>query len=378
MFHIVSCSNSKAQNRQRPLHKDATRVEIFPAVENGNFIVDEDIELHEKSYVLPANVTLMFKGGSIKNGTLIGTNTKIIGTKKLFDKVEIKGTWNVKDISAEMFVNPKDTNVLKNVCALSNPQILNTIYIPKGQFVVKAEKGNHKVLKIPSNTRLILDGDIRLSANRLTKYSIFSISNSHNVIIEGKGRIWGDRKSHLDNEGQWGMCIAMTNVTNVKIQGLSVLDAWGDGIYIGRKSDSVMIDDCYITSCRRQGISVIGGNCVRIKNCKVKNIRGQAPEYAIDIEPNSQDTIIDVLIDNVIAEDCIGGFKSYSSSRKKNYISNVKIINSRVIRSEKIPFNLMGANNVELDGNSFENCRLEKQYNFSKSKNIMLNKKKYQ
>lgn len=376
MAYSAFYSNSKSQYRQKNIKIDSIKTERFPVAENECYVISNDIELHGKSFVLPKNVTLKFCGGKIKHGTLIGNNTKIIGTEKLFDKVTIKGTWIVKEISAKMFVSVGDTNELRNLVALSNPQIDNTIYIPKGKYFVKAEKGKNKILIIPSNTKLILDGDIYLAANSLIGYSIIYISNSRNVTIEGKGRIIGDRQYHIGTEGQWGMCVSMTKASNVKINDISTLDAWGDGIYVGSKSDSIIIDGCKIRCCRRQGISVIGGKCIRIRNCEIKNIRGHAPEYSIDIEPNSRDTVVDVLIDNVVAEDCVGGFKSYSSLQKKCYISNLKIINCKVIKCKKIPFNIMGANNVELDSNFIEKCSSEKIYNFLKSKNIVLNKKK--
>lgn len=375
LFSLL-CSNGRQETGQDVLKNNKERIERFPARENEVYVVYKDIDLHGKSYILSRNVTLKFNGGRIKHGTLIGNNTQIKGKNNLFDKVKIKGTWNVKEISARMFVDAGETNVLQSVFALSNPQIYNTIYVPKGKYIVKAEKGNNKVLKIPSNTRLVLDGDICLSANRLTGYFIIYISNSCNVSIDGKGRVIGDRQSHIGKEGQWGMCIATTNVKNVRIREIKVMNAWGDGIYVGSKSDSITIDGCSISNCRRQGISVIGGKCVRIKNCEIKNIRGHAPEYAIDIEPNKRDTVMDVIIDNVVAKDCIGGFKSYSTPRMDNYISNVKIVNSKVVRSRKIPYYLMGANNVVLDSNNIEDCSSVTKYNFSNSKKVFVNKKK--
>ena len=381
LFSLL-CSNGRQKTGHEALknNKERTerteRTERFPARENEVYVVYKDIDLHGKSYILSKNVTLRFNGGKIKHGTLIGNNTQIKGTKNLFDRVKIKGTWIVKDISAQMFVNANDTNVLQSVFALSNPQIYNTIYVPKGKYIVKAEKGNNKVLKIPSKTKLVLDGDICLSANRLTGYFIIHISNSRNVTIEGKGSVIGDRHSHYGKEGQWGMCVAMTDVKDVRISGIKAMNAWGDGIYVGKRSDSITIEKCSISGCRRQGISIIGGKFIRINNCEIKDIRGHAPEYAIDIEPNKRDTVVDIIIDNVIAKDCVGGFKSYSSKKLENYIADVKITNCRVIRSKKIPFYIMGANNVIINSSNVYDCKSSKTYSFLKSKNVKVNAKK--
>ena len=67
--------------------------------------VISDIELSGRTLTLPANCTLDFQGGSFKNGTIVGSNTKInAGLDKIFNTdITISGTWNVNEAYPEWF-----------------------------------------------------------------------------------------------------------------------------------------------------------------------------------------------------------------------------------------------------------------------------------
>ena len=73
---------------------------------------------------------------------------------------------------------------------------------------------------------------------------------------------------------------------------------------------------------------------VTIKNCKISNVSGTNPQYAIDLEPNANDTVNHILIENVEVVDCEGGFMALSSigrnNVKKKFIGKVQIIKCKV------------------------------------------------
>ncbi|GIM28724.1 hypothetical protein CPJCM30710_13900 [Clostridium polyendosporum] len=86
---------------------------------------------------------------------------------------------------------------------------------------------------------------------------------------------------------------------NICIDNVEVCDMTGDGfdvsyIYknfdLGEKysfdeaSEHTVIQNCDIYNCRRQGISVTGGNNVHILNNKIHHINGTLPSYGIDLE----------------------------------------------------------------------------------------------
>ena len=76
-------------------------------VRNRSIIISKDVDLNGTTKYLPKDYILEFKGGIIKNGTLIGNQTKIKCTGKGFDRDNIRGTWNVPN-------NPAGNNLLRN------------------------------------------------------------------------------------------------------------------------------------------------------------------------------------------------------------------------------------------------------------------------
>ena len=132
----------------------ATNVDILHLghVEKDRIIVYKDVDLKGKSCDIPEGFTMEFKGGTIRNGTLIGRDTKISSKGKAFDRVVIKGTWIVPQISTSLFVNLSYDNALKNIMALTNEAVNNVVTIEKGDYWVAARKESDKCLVVNSNT----------------------------------------------------------------------------------------------------------------------------------------------------------------------------------------------------------------------------------
>jgi hypothetical protein len=78
------------------------------------------------------------------------------------------------------------------------------------------------------------------------------------------------------------------NSTNILIDGVSLLNTTGDGIYLGKDSYHIIIRNISIEKVRRNGISVVGSFDILIENVSIKDIKGTAPEAGIDIEPSKE------------------------------------------------------------------------------------------
>ena len=57
--------------------------------EGGNYIVKSTIDLKGKVVELPANSTIIFQEGMMKNGTLVGNKSKISYSGTIFSAVKI-------------------------------------------------------------------------------------------------------------------------------------------------------------------------------------------------------------------------------------------------------------------------------------------------
>lgn len=355
----TSCGETKKDKLVN--NKDSQQVDndikkntlLFPAKENSIFEITKDINLEGNTYIVPKGVTLVARGGLIENGTLIGDKTSIANNRCIFNNVTIEGTWNVKYISTELFKDIKKNNSLKSLFALASDNVDNTIFIEEGNYQVSATQKIQKVLRVPSRTKVIINGTISLAPNNLTNYYILYL-NGDNIHIHGRGSIVGDKFTHKGTTGEWGMGIDLYQCSNVIISDLTIKNCWGDCIYVGGESRNVRINNCLLDNGRRQGISITSGSNIQIDNCIITNVAGTAPQYAIDVEPNKGDAVSDVKIENVKAVNCVGGYLVYGKA-KNAIIKNVSIKGSSVIGAKaKYPVNVMCAKNVSIIANTIE------------------------
>lgn len=275
---------------------------------NATVRIEKEWNLDGKTITLPAGVTLNFtKTGKISNGHIVGSETQMKGRKeRIFNNVTVSGTWIVPEIHSNMFTSLKEDNALRNLFALTSSVVNNKVEIDTNTYSIALSKSDKVGIEIQSNTEVNLKGTIKLKGNDLRAYDLIRI-HGKNVKFVGSGSIIGDRYAHIDKGGEWGMGINIDGSQNVLIGGLMVRDCWGDCIYVGNNSDNVKIDKCLLQRGRRQGISITSAGRVTISNTTIKNVEGTLPEYAIDIEPNKNEVVKYVSIQDVNIQNCGGG-----------------------------------------------------------------------
>lgn len=323
-------------------------------IKNKNIVVTTDVNLNGSVVNLPQGYTLDIKNGKIKNGTLVGNQTKVLCSDKVFDHVHFKGIWIVPEISTSMFVDLSYYNSLKDVLALAHPTVKNTIIIEKGDYQVAARKNADVCLAIPSNTSLIINGTIRLKPNNYQRCDIVRVKGN-NIKISGNGCIVGDKHTHLGTEGEWGMGIRFHGATNSSVRDLTIKDCWGDCIYVGGNSNNILIEKCKLDHGRRQGVSVTKADGVAIRNCRISNVSGTSPEYAIDLEPNANNNVDNIEIENVEVVNCEGGFLATIGKKnvEKKRIGKISIRNCKLNALSKYPLLMKNCEYV-----SIENCTI--------------------
>ncbi|MBO4906887.1 MAG: right-handed parallel beta-helix repeat-containing protein [Bacteroidaceae bacterium] len=241
-------------------------------------------------------------------------------------------------------------------------------YISDGQFVVST--GNHIVkimeengawLTVGDNTELIIDGNIILKGNAFRSCDIIKVTG-RNVFIHGNGRIIGDRWTHQGKDGEWGMGIRLHGANDVTLEGLTISDCWGDCIYIGGKTERVTIDGCVLRGSRRQGISITNANCVTVSDCRIANISGTNPQYAIDIEPNKRCVVDSILIKNIIVSNCEGGIRAIIGKKEVGYarIGKVEILDCHVMANSRHTIHFAGCDQATVSDCMIETRKGEK------------------
>lgn len=125
--------------------------------ENAIYKITTDINLNTALLELPANCTLDFQGGSISNGTIIGSDTKIrSGLNVIFDNITIGGTWDNDNCYLEWF-NPIDSKypinealkLSKSLKLLKNTYPIVTVSIPDS-VCIQGESTTESIISIDS------------------------------------------------------------------------------------------------------------------------------------------------------------------------------------------------------------------------------------
>lgn len=284
---------------------------------NNVYQIRYDFDLNGATINLPANSVLQFVGGSIKNGTIIGQNTKIRTDKIAFkSNIKLKGSF-IGDVRTSWFeidsTDCTDTldsifNVFKGYNIIIDEGIYNisTKNLPREDISTQ-----YSIFILNSNTNVILNGTIKLLSNDLTNYQIFRLYNIDNVIISGNGSIVGDVETHTGTTGEWGHGISISSSRHITVKDISISKCWGDGITITSYSEDnlskdITIDNIVSTYNRRLGVSLISGDGIKFINSTTEGngtINGTAPKMGLDIEPNPNETLNHILVDNCLIKD---------------------------------------------------------------------------
>lgn len=301
------------------------------------FVVKTTVNLKGAEIKVPENSSLKFKRkGKLTNGTVFGTETKLVGMKKACLGVILKGEWILPTIKDTFFDSSEltDNQILDNIYAVQSTTLDNTIYLSKPEYLIVLTSKHKQGLKLKSNAILHFSSTLKVVGNDLPQYTV--VSAGDNTMILG-GTIIGDVGSHTYVEGttsQWGFGVSISNVKNVTIDGLYVTKCTGDGVYIGggivsdigdysQASKNIVLKRILSDDNRRQGLSITCADGVYVENCTFSNTGKTefiGPGCGLDIEPNKGQSVRNVTFKNCkflnnrdILEVSIGGYISEGS-----------------------------------------------------------------
>lgn len=277
---------------------------------------------------IPAGCVLRFNGGKLANGTLEGNETEIdSGVVEIFDGITIGGTWKVSRIYSKWFAD--DNKTVENALALNNANI-NTEILIDGDYDMLVEHTGMFGPNILGNTVVKISGTLSKASGSTLASSMLEVVGNNVAICGG---VIDGKKSLFSVASEYGQgIIAKSGAHNVIIDGVKVKDCRGDGIYIGGTTApevGVIIRNCEVTGCRRNGITIIWGENVLIENTYIHDIAGAAPEAAIDVEPNNATQLNkNITISNCRITACTYGL-AFSGTNAK--ITDVVVENTQVV-----------------------------------------------
>ena len=141
--------------------------------------------------------------------------------------------------------------------------------------------------------------------------ALFTATDCTNVSMVGYGATLTMQKNDYTqppySPGQWRSAIDLYGVSNFAVQGLSITNTGGDGVFVSNDhastpSQNVTIKDTFINNAYRNGISVISVNGLLIDNSVIVSTSGSGlPQAGIDFEPDySYETISNFTVRNTI------------------------------------------------------------------------------
>ena len=208
-------------------------------------------------------------------------------------------------------------------------------------------------LRVASNIHLVFEKGAVLLAKRGEFVGrtdrLLALDGVENVRVTGYGatiRMWRDDYARGKDgrgcdyrRGEWRHALSIVGSHDIVVEGLTIEESGGDGIYIAASSSGVPSHDIVIRDCvsdrnHRQGISVISAENLLVENCTFKNTKGTAPEDGVDFEPNNPtDRFVNCVFRNCVSENNAGnGFElALSKSRSTTHPCSIRFENCRTI-----------------------------------------------
>jgi len=200
--------------------------------------------------------------------------------------------------------NGSDDTVAFNA-AIAQVPAGGTVRVPAGTYLIDATRhvNINKSLTFKMETGAIL----KAKPNAAGGYQVILVTGS-NVNIIG-GTLQGERNQHLtpgniaklvppsasnpsclyasNCYGQWGHGLEVRGSNTVFVSGVLSKDMWGDGFNVSGNAKNVRFCSIVATGNRRQGMSIINGSGIVVKNSVFTNTVGHAPQCGFDVEPNA-------------------------------------------------------------------------------------------
>ncbi len=168
------------------------------------------------------------------------------------------------------------------------------VILPEGQYLVGEDVNEiyQGGIELHDDTEFVFNDGAVLSIDTNDKWNYCVISlNGDNIIIRD-GTIKGDRDTHIftprasdgktaHDEGH-GICV-WNKSNQVLVDNMIIQNVTGDGSLVLDAQD-VTFSNNTIYNNRRQGISIVGGTRIEIKNNEIHHINGTSPQFGIDIE----------------------------------------------------------------------------------------------
>ena len=176
------------------------------------------VDLNGGVICLPDNITILFKGGMFKNGTISVTNATFIGTRGFYRDVILKGSVNGPANAAWYQLERDDVSFDIGPIINTLADSFQSIIIPEGNYFFQTPI-------VASNIKsFILDGNL-LYNGESTQLSAISFTNSVSCFIELKGSVrYSGKADAISYTKKKQTSITGLNFVNIKQSFITISD----------------------------------------------------------------------------------------------------------------------------------------------------------
>ncbi|HTD39027.1 MAG TPA: right-handed parallel beta-helix repeat-containing protein [Mucilaginibacter sp.] len=197
---------------------------------------------------------------------------------------------------------------------------------------------NSKGIVLKSNMIVIFakNSKLILQPTETDNYQVIRMYNTKNTKLYYP-YIVGDREGHLGHGGEAGMGISIRGGSDNEVYNAHITNCWGDGIFFGDLTKNITLYSPFLDNNRRNGISIVWADGIKIYNMLSTNTNGTAPMAGIDIEPDDNTQHVDnILLQNPVTfnnkiRGILFAFKNFTG--KANQSVNIDINNHKDIGS---------------------------------------------
>ncbi len=175
------------------------------------------------------------------------------------------------------------------------------VCVPTGTYVLDVTQAP---IRLGSHITLLLwpGAILQAAPNALEEFSVVTIHGTDDSRIMGQGEIRGDRLNHLGTTGEWGHGVVLEGSSNTVIDGITIDEHWGDGIYVtddgnpSHPTTFLSIHHVLLRHNRRNNLSAINWDGGQISGSTFREAGGTAPGAGMDFEPNFSTQVVSGLI----------------------------------------------------------------------------------
>jgi len=328
-------------------------------IANKTYIIDTNLNLNGDTVIMPKGCTLLFEGGSINNGTVIGCNTIINAPASKIFECNLAGSWVSDRVYAEWWGakgdgHSDDTFAVQSALNFLNDnsggtlQLLVKVYMVScistkiKTSIVGQGKGASIIKQLPFSTNHCIIIPATSAAFELRNFSILgNYSNTNRSQTDGiyfentnpgvENKIYTESLFNSSNKIQAYKWIRINNIRISKFNvGLYIqaytfdlnisdndFDYCSTGVFFGGTDSSIY--NCYIANNYGFGLNLTGSNN-RVSNLKIifNGLDNPSSQYAFNVTGSRN------LINNIETQDnyCSGFFLGGNNNLVDNCLTN--------------------------------------------------------